>query len=220
MFKALVQLAFYGAAMTMAVPAAAEVLTHRVPAEIAEDPANELTLELSNGGTVVIQLRPDAAPRHVHRIQTLASSGFYNGVIFHRVIPDFMAQSGDPTGTGQGGSELPDLEAEFNRLPHVRGVFAMARAEDENSANSQFYIVLHPRFNLDHDYTVLGRVKSGMAAVDAIAPGEPPANPTRIVRASIGGPLPAPPAAPAPAAEVAAEAEVDAQVSQEAAPAE
>ncbi|MBB3763330.1 peptidylprolyl isomerase [Sphingomicrobium lutaoense] len=191
--------------MTMALPASAEVLTHRAPAHIAEDPANQLTLELSNGGTVVIQLRPDAAPRHVYRIQQLASSGFYDGVIFHRVIPGFMAQGGDPTGTGQGGSPLPDLEAEFNRLPHVRGVFAMARAEDRNSANSQFYIVLHPRFNLDHEYTVLGRVKSGMSAVDAIAPGEPPANPTRIVRASLGGPLPAAPAAPAAQAEAVAE---------------
>nr|WP_260484533.1 peptidylprolyl isomerase [Sphingomicrobium flavum] len=188
------------------------VLTHKAPAEIAEDPANRLTLQLSNGGTVVIQLRPDAAPNHVYRIQQLASSGFYNGVIFHRVIAEFMAQGGDPTGTGQGGSPLPDLKAEFNRLPHVRGTFAMARTPDSNdSANSQFYIVLHPRFNLDRDYTVMGRVISGMQAVDNIAVGEPPANPTVIVSATIGGPLPAPPAAPAEAPVAASEETASAQ---------
>ena len=111
-----------------------------------------------------------------------------------------MAQGGDPTGTGQGGSELPDLEAEFNRLPHVRGAFAMARAQDENSANSQFYIMFTANLSLDFDYTVVGRVAGGMDVVDRIAPGQPPAQPTMIVRAYLGGPKPA---ATAPTVEMA-----------------
>ncbi|MCJ8191804.1 peptidylprolyl isomerase [Sphingomicrobium aestuariivivum] len=180
-------------------------LSHgRVPAEIAQDPANTLTFTLDNGGIIDIQLRPDAAPLHVHRIQTLATQGFYDGQIFHRVIPGFMAQGGDPQGTGMGGSDLPDLPAEFSTLPHLRGVFAMARAEDVNSANSQFYIMLAPKFALDENYTVVGRVKRGMNTVDTINTGEPPANPTKIMSARIGGPLPA---APAVAATVEAAAE-------------
>lgn len=198
-----------GTTPVLAQDMAPPLMTHLVPEDVANDPANKLTLNLSNGGTVVIQLRPDAAPQHVYRVQQLASAGFYDGLIFHRVIPGFMAQTGDPQGTGAGGSELPDLDAEFNRLPHLRGAFAMARegapqgaTEEqikaaENSANSQFYIMFSPRFGLDREYTVLGRVVSGMQAVDNIAPGEPPAQPTRIVSASIGGPLPAPPT-PAP----------------------
>ncbi len=179
------------------------------PAEVAADPANRWTLELSNGGKVVVQLRPDIAPGTVYRIQLLTTQGFYNGLAFHRVIPGFMAQGGDPKGTGEGASPLPDLAAEFNDLPHLRGVTSMARAEAPDSANSQFFIMLAPRFNLDHKYSGFGRVIEGMATVDAIAVGEPPADPTKIVRASIGGPLPAPPAiaaaavskaAPAPAA--------------------
>ena len=114
------------------------------PAEVAADPANRWTLELSNGGKVVIQLRPDIAPQHVYRIQQLTTPGFYNGLAFHRVIPGFMAQGGDPKGTGEGGSKLPDLPAEFNDLPHLRGVASMARAEAPNSANSQFFIMLAP----------------------------------------------------------------------------
>ena len=176
------------------VPAAA-------PAAIAADPANRLNFALSNGGTVTILLRPDAAPNHVHRLQTLASQGFYNGLTFHRVIPGFMAQGGDPQGTGAGGSPLPDLKAEFNALPHVRGALSMARmAESDDSANSQFFIMLSTDLKLDRRYTVLGRVISGMQFVDQIAPGEPPPAPTRIVRAWIDGPLPAPPATPAEAA--------------------
>ena len=171
-----------------------------VPAEVAADPQNRLTLDLSTGGRVVIQLRPDIAPAHVERIRTLAQSGFYNGVIFHRVIPGFMAQTGDPTGTGEGGSKLPDLKAEFNALPHVRGTVSAARASSEDSANSQFYIMFAPKFALDRKYTAFGRVIEGMPAVDAIAVGEPPAQPTRIVRASIGAAPPAPVAAPEPAA--------------------
>ena len=169
------------------------------PAEIAANPSNKMILQLSNGGTVVIQLRPDAAPNHVERIQTLVRQGFYDGTIFHRVIPGFMAQGGDPTGTGEGGSKLPDLKAEFNSLPHFRGTVAAARAESPDSANSQFYIMFAPNSSLDGNYTVFGRVISGMEAVDAIAPGDPPANPTKIVHASLGDGTPA--AAAAPAAE-------------------
>ena len=115
------------------------------PAEVAADPANRWTLELSNGGKVVVQLRPDIAPAHVYRIQLLTSQGFYNGLAFHRVIPGFMAQGGDPQGTGNGGSKLPDLAAEFNDLPHLRGVASMARTDQPNTANSQFFIMLAPR---------------------------------------------------------------------------
>ena len=173
------------------------------PADVAADPANRWTLDLSNGGRVVIQLRPDIAPNHVYRIQQLTAQGFYDGLAFHRVIPGFMAQGGDPQGTGEGGSPLPDLKAEFNDLPHLRGVASMARAEEEDSANSQFFIVLAPTFKLDHKYSAFGRVIEGMAAVDAMAVGEPPEQPTKIVRATIGGPLPAPPAAAAAPAAVA-----------------
>jgi peptidylprolyl isomerase len=188
----------------------APAISLAAPPAVAADPANRWTLELSNGGKVVVQLRPDIAPNHVYRVQQLTAQGFYNGLTFHRVIPGFMAQGGDPEGTGRGGSKLPDLPAEFSDLPHVRGVLSMARAETPNSANSQFFIMLAPTFKLDHKYSAFGRVIEGMASVDAMAPGEPPADPTKIVRASIGGPLPAaPPAAaasaqPAPAAAVAA----------------
>jgi peptidylprolyl isomerase len=122
-------------------------------------------------------------------------------VVFHRVIPGFMAQGGDPTGTGEGGSKLPDLKAEFNSLPHFRGTVAAARAESPDSANSQFYIMFAPNSSLDGNYTVFGRVISGMEAVDAIAPGDPPANPTKIVHASLGDGTPAPAPAPAPQAQ-------------------
>ena len=210
MDKRLVALPFLAFALVAAKPAPppapAPVSVMAVPAEVAADPANKWTLELSNGGKVVVQLRPDIAPQHVYRIQQLSSQGFYNGLTFHRVIPGFMAQGGDPDGTGTGGSKLPDVPAEFNDLPHVRGVASMARADDPNSANSQFFIMLAPRFALDHKYSGFGRVIEGMAAIDGIAEGEPPAEPTRIVRATIGGPLPAPPAVAvaAPAAAPAA----------------
>jgi cyclophilin family peptidyl-prolyl cis-trans isomerase len=151
------------------------------------EPENTWHLDLSTGGRVSIQLRPDVAPNHVERIRTLTRQGFYNGLTFHRVVSGFMAQGGDPQGNGQGGSALPDLNAEFNELPHLRGTVAMARTgQSVNSANSQFYIVLSPSFSLDRDYTVFGRVVSGMNFVDALERGEPPANPGRIVRASIG----------------------------------
>ena len=208
MSKTLFALPFVALALIAAKPVEAPVQAKpsmNAPAEVAADPANRLNIELSNGGTVVIQLRPDVAPNHVQRIQQLVGSGFYNGTVFHRVIPGFMAQGGDPTAKGDGGSPLPDLAAEFNALPHLRGVMSMARTEDPNSANSQFFIMFAPRFSLDHKYSAFGRVIEGMATVDGVAVGEPPAEPTRIVRATIGGPLPAPPviaAAPAPAPEV------------------
>jgi cyclophilin family peptidyl-prolyl cis-trans isomerase len=157
------------------------------PAEVVADPSNRWILDLSNGGQVVIQLRPDAAPLAVERIKTLTRQGFYNGLTFHRVIPGFMAQGGDPKGDGSGGSSLPDVKAEFNSLPHFRGTVAAARAESPDSANSQFYIMFLPRVSLDGRYTVFGRVIQGMNFVDQIAPGEPPAEPTRIVRATLGG---------------------------------
>jgi peptidylprolyl isomerase len=164
------------------------------PAEVAANPENKLTLDLSNGGSVVIQMRPDVAPRHVERVQTLVRQGFYNGLTFHRVIPGFMAQGGDPKGTGEGGSSLPDLKAEFSALPFLRGTVAAARLGDNpDSSNSQFFIMFVPNASLNGDYSVWGRVISGMDAVDAIAPGEPPAEPTKIVRAYLGD-MAAPPA--------------------------
>jgi len=129
---------------------------------------------------------PEWAPNHVERIKTLTREGFYDGVIFHRVIEEFMAQTGDPTGTGLGGSQLPDLKEEFNMLPHVRGTVAMARqADNTDTANSQFFIVFYPRFSLDRNYTNFGRVISNMSAVDAIERGQPPRNPTTILQASL-----------------------------------
>jgi len=169
----------------------------------AEDRENILVLDLSNGRRVQIRLMPSWAPSHIERVKYLARSGFYDGVIFHRVIDGFMAQTGDPTGTGQGGSDLPDLKEEFNPMPHIRGTVAMARAQSEDSANSQFFIIFYPRFSLDKRYTNFGRVIDDMGAVDAIARGEPPQNPTRIVQASIAAddrPVPVPPA-PAPVAD-------------------
>ena len=167
------------------------------------DPENTLVLDLSTGGRVAIQLRPDVAPGHVERMKSLVRKGFYDGLVFHRVIDGFMAQGGDPKGDGTGGSDLPDLKAEFNWLPHVRGALSAARSESVDSANSQFFIMLAPRLSLDGKYTVFGRVVSGMNFVDAIERGEPPVNPSRIIRASIGADGIAPPAAvavaPAPA---------------------
>jgi cyclophilin family peptidyl-prolyl cis-trans isomerase len=169
-------------------PVPAPVPSIVAPAEVAANPANRLTLTLSNGGTVVIQLRPDLAPHHVERIQTLVRQGFYDGLTFHRVIPGFMAQGGDPGGTGEGGSKLPDLKAEFTpMLPFLRGTVAAARTEQPDTANSQFFIMFVPNSNLDNKYTIFGRVISGMDTVDRIAPGEPPPQPTKIVKATVGG---------------------------------
>jgi peptidylprolyl isomerase len=146
----------------------------------AQDLDNTLYLELEDG-RVVIQLRPDLAPKHVARIKELAREGFYDGIVFHRVIPSFMAQSGDPTGTGRGGSDKPDLPAEFSNEPFVRGTLGMARTSDPNSANSQFFITFVETPHLNGQYTVWGQVVEGMEHVDAIEKGEPPANPDRIV---------------------------------------
>ncbi len=157
------------------------------PAEIAANPANHFFLDLSSGGTVEIVLRPDLAPNHIARIQTLTRQGFYNGLTFHRVVAGFMAQGGDPKGTGEGGSDLPDLKAEFTSVPFLRGTLGAARSDSPDSANSQVFIMFVPNSSLDHNYTVLGRVVKGMDAVDKIAVGEPPAEPTKIVRAYLGG---------------------------------
>jgi len=146
--------------------------------------ADTLTFTLETGD-VVIQLRPDLAPGHVERITELASEGFYDGVVFHRVIDGFMAQGGDPTGSGMGGSSKPDLAAEFSREPHVRGVCSMARSSNPNSANSQFFICFDDARFLDGQYTVWGQVVSGMEHVDALPKGEPPRSPGKIVKATV-----------------------------------
>ena len=151
--------------------------------------AETLTLTLDcgdgKGGDVVIKLRPDLAPGHVERITELASEGFYDGVVFHRVIPGFMAQGGDPTGTGMGGSEKPDLKAEFNAEPHTRGTCSMARSQMPDSANSQFFICFDDAHFLDGQYTAWGQVTDGMDRIDALPKGEPPANPGKIVKAAV-----------------------------------
>jgi peptidylprolyl isomerase len=151
--------------------------------------ADTLTFTLDTGDgearDVVIKLRPDLAPNHVARITELASEGFYDGVVFHRVIPGFMAQGGDPTGTGTSGSNKPNLKQEFSAEPHVRGVCSMARTADPNSANSQFFICFDDATFLDRQYTVWGVVESGMEHVDALPKGEPPRNPGKIVKATV-----------------------------------
>ena len=144
-----------------------------------------LTLSLDSGGDVKIKLRPDLAPGHVERITELAKEGFYDGVVFHRVIDGFMAQGGDPTGTGTGGSDKPDLKAEFNAEPHVEGVCSMARTNNPNSANSQFFICLDDATFLDKQYTVWGVVEDGMQHVHALPKGEPPRQPGKILKATV-----------------------------------
>lgn len=134
------------------------------------DLENTLYIDLT-GGRVIIEMLPKVAPRHVERIKTLARQKFYDGIVFHRVISGFMAQTGDPTGTGMGGSKLPDLKSEFSDEPHIRGTVSMARASDPNSANSQFFIVTHDSRFLDGQYTVWGRVIKGMEFVDKIKKG-------------------------------------------------
>jgi cyclophilin family peptidyl-prolyl cis-trans isomerase len=182
----------------LAAPALYAQPVPATPAAPAIDQENVLNLDLSTGGRVSILMNPAVAPAHVERIKTLARKGFYNGIVFHRVIEGFMAQTGDPTGTGTGASDLPDLTAEFNATPHLRGTVSMARAGDPNSANSQFFICFQPRFSLDKNYTAFGRVVSGMQFVDAIARGEPPEKPDYIVQASIGADNIPPPVANQP----------------------
>ena len=147
---------------------------------MATDPENTIVMTLESG-PVTIELLPDLAPQHVARIKELAREGFYDGVVFHRVIPGFMAQGGDPTGTGTSGSKKPNLPAEFSKEPHVRGVCSMARTNNPNSANSQFFICFDDATFLDNQYTVWGRVIDGMDHVDALPKGEPPRNPGKIV---------------------------------------
>jgi len=151
--------------------------------------AETLTLTLDTGsgetGDVVIRLRDDLAPGHVERISELAREGFYDNVVFHRVIAGFMAQGGDPTGTGTSGSTKPDIAAEFNDEPHTRGTCSMARTMDPDSANSQFFICLDDARFLDRQYTVWGQVESGMDHVDSLPKGEPPRSPGKIVKATV-----------------------------------
>lgn len=206
------------AAAISAAPAFAQDVaapTPRLPAAPFDNPENQLYLDLSTGGRVVIWLRPDVAPKMVERVKTLTRQHFYDGLLFHRVIEGFMAQTGDPKGDGTGGSTLPNVPAEFNYLPHVRGTVSAAREgaaegatveeekKAEDTANSQFFIVFSPNLKLDRKYTNFGRVVSGMEYVDAVARGEPPANPSRILHAYVGAdrppaysPPPAPIAAP------------------------
>jgi cyclophilin family peptidyl-prolyl cis-trans isomerase len=176
------------------------VFAPRIAPASPSDPENLLYLDLSTGGRVVIWLRTDVAPKMVERVKTLTRQRFYDGLPFHRVIEGFMAQGGDPKGDGTGGSPLPDLPAEFNYLPHVRGAVSAARSDKPDSANSQFFIVFQPRLSLDKKYTVFGRVIEGMQYVDAIERGEPPANPSTIVHAYIGADSPPAYAPPAPVA--------------------
>ncbi|MHA6720144.1 peptidylprolyl isomerase [Sphingomonas sp. RS6] len=185
----------------------------RPPVVVGADPANTWVLDLSSGGRVLIRLRPDVAPKMVERIKTLTRQHFYDGLTFHRVIDDpyNIAQGGDPKGDGTGDSDLPNVPAEFSSLPHVRGTVSAARrgapdnatpeqkTEAENSANSQFFIMLQPKLAFDNDYTVFGRVVSGMQWVDRIERGEPPQNPTVIIHAYIESDNP-PPYAPLAAA--------------------
>lgn len=196
-------------------------VSDRPPAASPNDPENLLYLDLSTGGRVVIWLRPDVAPKMVERVKTLVRQHFYDGLTFHRVIDGFMAQTGDPKGDGSGGSTLPNVPAEFNYLPHVRGAVAAAREsapphsdpatekKADDSANSQFFIMFEPHMTLDKKYTVFGRVIKGMEYVDAIHRGEPPADPSRILHAYIAADNPpsyqaAPAAAPNPVPDLGA----------------
>ena len=148
------------------------------------DLENTILMDLARG-RVTIELRPDLAPGHVARIKELARAGFYDGVVFHRVLDGFMAQGGDPTGTGMGGSKKPNLKAEFSREPHVRGICSMARSQSPDSANSQFFICFGDASVLDRQYTVWGKVVSGMEHVDALKRGEPVQNPDKIVKMQV-----------------------------------
>ena len=147
-------------------------------------PEDTLTLETTQG-PVVIEMRPDLAPNHVAHIKKLVNEGFYDGIVFHRVIEGFMAQTGCPHGTGTGGSDYPNLKQEFNDEPHVRGICSMARAANPDSANSQFFIVFDDATFLDKQYTVWGQVVEGMEHVDTLPKGEPPANPGVIKKATV-----------------------------------
>lgn len=167
----------FGSILLMTTAAAADTQ--------AADPENTIYMQLSTGGTVTIELKPDIAPKHVERMKELTRKGFYDGIIFHRVIDGFMAQTGDPTGTGTGGSDLPDLPAEFSDFDFTRGVIGAARTADPNSANSQFFFCFDNCSFLNNQYTVFAVVTDGMEEIDKIAKGEPPANPDKIVKMTI-----------------------------------
>ncbi len=171
---------FGGLALAMTQPASAQD---------GRDPENTLIIELESG-IVTVELMPQVAPLHVARVKELAREGFYDGVVFHRVIDGFMAQTGDPTGTGTGGSSKPDLKAEFSKEPFQRGTIGAARTQNPNSANSQFFICFQPTPHLNGQYTVWGRVVEGMDLVDGLAKGEPPSNPDRMVKVSVAADLP------------------------------
>jgi len=173
--------------MRLSIFAAAALLFAAAVAPRAQamgDPENTLLLDLKDG-RVVIEMLPDVATRHVERIKKLTREGFYDGIVFHRVIDGFMAQTGDPTGTGTGGSDYPDLRQEFSSEPFTRGALGMARSRHPDSANSQFFIVFEDSNFLDTQYTVWGRVVDGMDYVDNIKRGEPPADPDKIIRMQI-----------------------------------
>ena len=148
------------------------------------DKENTLLIETTKG-PVVIEMRPDLAPNHVAHIKKLAREGFYDGIVFHRVIDGFMAQTGDPTGTGTGSSKYPNLKQEFNAEPHVRGVASMARSQNPDSANSQFFIVFDDARFLDRQYTVWGKVIEGMDNVDQIKRGEPVRDPDKMISVKV-----------------------------------
>lgn len=171
--RRLLSLIFGGLALIMSANAQA----------ITPDPENTLMMQIK-GGVVEIQLRPDLAPNHVARIKELTRSGFYNGIVFHRVIPGFMAQTGDPTGTGMGGSGQK-LKAEFSRENFGRGTVGMARTNDPNSADSQFFICFKDCSFLNGQYTIFGQVTKGMEFVDQINSGEPPPSPDKIIALSV-----------------------------------
>jgi peptidylprolyl isomerase len=176
-------------ASSLAIATAAPALAQAIRLPAGADPENTLVIELKDG-PVIIRLRPDLAPQHVERIKTLTRQGFYDGIVFHRVIEGFMAQTGDPQGTGMGGSPLPNVPAEFSREPFARGTLGMARSQSPNSANSQFFICFAAASFLNGQYTVFGNVVQGMEAVDKIKRGNPAANgtvtgPDRMVRVRV-----------------------------------
>lgn len=172
---------------------------------LAADPNNTLLMEVSTGGTVTIELKANTAPKHAARLTELTKKGFYNGLVFHRVIDGFMAQTGDPTGTGTSGSDLPDLAAEFSQDDYKRGTVGMARKSQPDSANSQFFICFDDTgcASLKGQYTVVGQVTGGMEFIDKVARGEPPANPDKIVKMTVAADAGGTTAAAAPAAEAA-----------------
>ncbi len=164
----------------LALAFALAVLTPAGAQQVPADPQNTIYLDTKDG-RITIRLRPDLAPKHAEQIKALTKRGFYNGIVFHRVIPGFMAQTGDPTGTGTGKSDLPNIPAEFSKEPFKRGTVGMARSQDPNSANSQFFICFDDATFLDKQYTVWGKVVEGMDNVDKINRGEPVRDPDRIV---------------------------------------